>query len=83
MLFGNPEGLKTWEEIIEIALRGMKPELRAQLDAEAHANRRSVQEVVEAYLVYGFDHMEELPLPNLEWQRQPYGKDRLLQRRAP
>jgi hypothetical protein len=25
MLFGNPEGCKTWEEIIEIAVRGRNP----------------------------------------------------------
>jgi hypothetical protein len=82
MLVGNPEGLKTWEEIIEIAVRGMKPEHRARLDAEAQATGCSVQEVVEARLAPLLDNGEFL-LPNLDWQRQPYGKDPLLQRREP
>jgi hypothetical protein len=75
MLFGNPEGLKTWEEIIEIAVSGMKPEHRARLESEAHATGRSVQEVAEAYMAYRFDHMEDLP--NFDWEWQPYGKDPL------
>jgi hypothetical protein len=78
MLFGNPEGLKTWAEILEVAVSGMRPERRARLEAEAQDSGRSVQEVVEPCLSRQGDDMTDLV--NLDWERQPYGKDPLLRK---
>ena len=86
-MFINTESLKTWEEILEIALSGMTPEHRARLDAEARASGCSVHEVMEAHLAPLLDDDWEVRHPKflarLDWARQPYGKDPLLQRSAP
>ena len=56
----------------------MKPKHRAGLEAEARATGRSVREVAEVYMTYSFDHMEDFP--NFDWEWQPYGKDPLLRK---
>ena len=87
-MFINPESLKTWDEILESALSEMNPEHRARLEAEAQANNCSVHEAMEAHLAPLFDDDGEVRLPpnfqaRLDWERQPYGKDPLLQRGEP
>ncbi len=68
-MFGNPESLKTWEEILEIAVKGMRPESRARLEAVAQAFGCSVQEAAVATLHRFFDEGMELPDSEREWQR--------------
>jgi len=68
MLFSKPDGLKTWEKILEIAVSGMRPESRARLEAEVQALGRFVQEVVEATLTRHYEDWVEPP--DSEWSRR-------------
>ena len=81
-MFFNPDDGKTWEEICELAFRGMKPEHRARLEAEARAAGCSVHDVMDACVARHLDDWKTL-LPHLDWEQQPYGKDPLLTQMEP
>lgn len=88
MLF-DPEDGKTDDEIIEIALRRMKPETRARLEHISQVSGRSIgeltEEALEIFEEYFKDPVHRAAwLAKIDWREQPYGPDPTLRKdRAP
>lgn len=80
MLFGNPEALKTMDEIIQIAIDGMTPETKVRLEAVADELGCSLHEAVVVIVNRNIE--EGVKLLNSDWEQQPYGQDPRLQRRT-
>ena len=86
MLF-NPEAGKTSEEIIEIALRRITPELRAQVMALSEHSGLSIPEIVAECLELYADKMRD-PAgraayhAEMDRREAPYGPDPLLKKEA-
>lgn len=81
----DPEDGMTDDEIIEIALRKMKPEKRARLERVSEVSGRSIRELLDEALDY-FEEYLENPVNRAAWlaegerRAHPYGSDPLLRK---